>query len=157
MKRIAAVVDNLGPTQSSFYLIKEFNKLVKDVEYSPVCFYNNLAPPVLKPFFSVMNISYYANYYGVTVANSVETANLMLKTQNSSDKFFYVWDLEWLRNPLVFTDVVQIMRDENIQLIARSQYHKDLIEKYANREVLGVVDNWNMEQLEELVWTPAKS
>ena len=26
MKRIAAVVDNLGPTQSSFYLIKEFNK-----------------------------------------------------------------------------------------------------------------------------------
>jgi hypothetical protein len=81
----------------------------------------------------------------------------MLKTQNSSDKFFYVWDLEWLRNPLVFTDVVQIMRDENIQLIARSQYHKDLIEKYANREVLGIVDNWNMEQLEELVWTPAKS
>ncbi len=157
MNRIAAVVDSLGPTQSSFYLIKEFNNLAKDTNYAPICFYNNLSPPVVKPHFATMNISYYATYYGCTIANSVETANLVLKTQNSSRKFFYVWDLEWLRRPIQFTDVVSIMRDKRIELITRSQYHKDLIEKYANREVAGIVDNWNMQQLEEIVWTPAKS
>ena len=157
MNRIAAVVDNLGPTQLSFYLIKEFNSLAKHTKYSPVCFYNSLSPPVVKPHFATMNISHYATYYGCTVATSVETANLILKTENSSDKFFYVWDLEWLRKPMQFTDVVSIMRDERIKLIARSENHKDLIEKYANREVSGIVDNWNMQQLEEILWTPVKS
>ena len=80
-----------------------------------------------------------------------------MKTENSSDKFFYIWDLEWLRKPMQFTDVVSIMRDERIKLIARSENHKDLIEKYANREVSGIVDNWNMQQLEEILWTPVKS
>lgn len=157
MNSIAAVVDSLGPTQSSFYLIKEFNKLTEDVQYAPVCFYNNLSPPVVKPHFSIMNISYYATYDGCTVASSVETANLILKTHNSSDKFFYVWDLEWIRRPVQFTDTVSVMRDKRIKLIARSQHHKDLIEKYANREVVGIVDNWNIKQLEEILWMPAKS
>ena len=157
MIRIAAILSNLGPSQNSFYLIKEFNKLVKDVKYAPVCFYNNLSPPVVKSFFSCMNISYYSTYYGYTIASSVETANLMLKTHNSSEKIFYVWDLEWLRKPIAFNDVVSIMRDERITLVARSEHHKDLIEKYANKEVAGIVDNWNMKQFEEILWTPAKS
>ena len=34
MKKIAVVMDNLGPSQKSFYLIKEFNKLSANIEYS---------------------------------------------------------------------------------------------------------------------------
>lgn len=157
MIRIAAILDSLGPTQNAFYLIKEFNKLGSDVKYAPVCFYNNLSPPVVKPLFSCMNISYYATYYGYTIASTIETANLMLKTHNSSEKIFYVWDLEWLRNAIAFDNVVDIMRDERITLVARSEYHRDLIEKYANKKVAGIVDNWNMKQFEEILWTPAKS
>ena len=157
MKKIAAVVDSLGPTQSSFYLIKEFNKLLDNIGYSPICFYNNLAPAVVKPFFTCTNVSFYAPHDGCTIADTVEMANLILKTQNSSNKFFYVWDLEWIRKPMDFAATSRVMRNKNINLLARSESHKQLIEKYANREVAGVVDNWNIEQLEEILWTPEKS
>ena len=54
MKKIAAILDTLAASQNSFYLIKEFNKLHKNYEYSPVCFYNNLSATPVKTFFACM-------------------------------------------------------------------------------------------------------
>tara|TARA_R100001163_G_scaffold2127_1_gene3343 strand:- start:653 stop:1120 length:468 start_codon:yes stop_codon:yes gene_type:complete len=152
MKNIAALVDSLSPTQMSFYLIKEFNNFVKDVDYSPCCFYNNLMASVLSPFFSCMNISFFSNFKGDAIATSIETANLLLKTNNACNRYLYLWDMEWLRNPLAFDNISGVLSDDRISLIARSNSHKDLIENFCNREVIGVVDDWNVDQLQELLY-----
>ena len=152
MKKIAAVVDSLGPTQSSFYLIKEFNKLLDNIGYSPICFYNNLAPAVVKPFFTCTNVSFYATHDGCTIADTVEMANLILKTQNSSNKFFYVWDLEWCRrNGREFEHNVQAFNKQDIKLIARSEDHAKAIKNYCNRDVVGIVENFNINKLMEII------
>ena len=39
------------------------------------------------------------------------------------------------------------MRDENLQLIARSESHAKIISNFCNKEVCGIVDNWESSEL----------
>jgi hypothetical protein len=153
MRKIAAILDTLSASQSSFYLIKEFNKLQGDNQYSPVCFYNNLSATPVKTHFACMNISYYSHFDGVTITTSIDTANTAIKTNNNSKKFLYLWDMEWLRNPMDFNYVNSVLSNDDIAIISRSNSHSDLIKNYCNKEVAGVVQDWDMEQLEKIVWT----
>ena len=153
MRKIAAILDTLSASQNSFYLIKEFNKLQSDNQYSPVCFYNNLSATPVKTHFACMNISYYSHFDGVTITTSIDTANTAIKTNNNSKKFLYLWDMEWLRNPMDFNYVNSVLSNDDIAIISRSNSHSDLIKNYCNKEVAGVVQDWDMEQLEKIVWT----
>ena len=153
MRKIAAILDTLSASQSSFYLIKEFNKLQGDNQYSPVCFYNNLSATPVKTHFACMNISYYSHFDGVTITTNIDTANTAIKTNNNSKKFLYLWDMEWLRNPMDFNYVNSVLSNDDIAIISRSNSHSDLIKNYCNKEVAGVVQDWDMEQLEKIVWT----
>tara|TARA_R100000995_G_scaffold79395_1_gene50438 strand:+ start:747 stop:1208 length:462 start_codon:yes stop_codon:yes gene_type:complete len=153
MRKIAAILDTLSASQNSFYLIKEFNKLQGDNQYSPVCFYNNLSATPVKTDFACMNVSYYSHFDGVTITTSIDTANTAIKTNNNSKKFLYLWDMEWLRNPMDFNYVNSVLSNDDIAIISRSNSHSDLIKNYCNKEVAGVVQDWDMEQLEKIVWT----
>lgn len=153
MRKIAAMLDTLSASQNSFYLIKEFNKLQSDNQYSPVCFYNNLSATPVKTHFACMNISYYSHFDGVTITTSIDTANTAIKTNNNSKKFLYLWDMEWLRNPMDFNYVNSVLSDPELSIISRSNSHSDLIKNYCNKDAAGVVQDWNMSQLEDIVWT----
>ena len=54
---IAALVDNLSVSQSSFYMIKNFNKLIEEAKHSACCFYANLSVAPTKAMFSTMNLT----------------------------------------------------------------------------------------------------
>lgn len=148
---IAAVVDSLGPSQLSFYLIKEFNKLIKNVNFSPICYYSNISIPMLNTFFGCMNIASFSSFDGAAIATDIETANLLLNTNNSAEKYFYVWDLEWIRRPMPFEDVTSIMSDDSLKLVARSEEHAKLIENYCNKKVCGIVANWNIKDFLNII------
>ena len=153
MKKIAAILDTLAASQNSFYMIKEFNKLQENNMYSPVCFYNNLSATPIKTKFACMNISYYSHFDGVTVSTSIDTANAALKTKNRSKKFLYIWDVEWLRQPMDFNYVNSVLSDPDMAIISRSNSHSQLIKNYCNKDVAGVVQDWNMQELENILWT----
>lgn len=151
MKSIAAIVDNLGPSQMSFYLIKRFNNLIKNVDYAPLCFYNNLTRPVITPFFGCANISSLSSFKGAAIATSIETAGLLLNTYNKMNRYLYVWDLEWLRHPIDFNGAMSIFRNPKIKIIARSDDHRRAIENYANKKVSGIVEDWSTEDLMKII------
>ena len=153
MRKIAAILDTLSASQNSFYLIKGFNKLQDDNQYSPVCFYTNLSATPVKTYFACMNVSYYSHFDGVTIATTIDTANTVLKTNNNSKKFLYLWDMEWLRTPMDFNYVNSVLSDPELSIISRSNSHSDLIKNYCNKDAAGVVQDWNMSQLEDIVWT----
>ena len=92
-----------------------------------------------------------SSYHGKVISTSLEETQTSLKASNNSDKFYYVWDLEWLHNPVNFGTVMDIMRDSRLKIIARSKSHADVIENFSNKEVIGIVEDWNTEQLLELV------
>jgi hypothetical protein len=149
--QIAALVDNLGPSQSSFYLINEFNKAALIPDACVSVFFLRPTVPVIPTMFSCKSVSFLSAYHGVAIATTLKDADILLKGNNNSDKYLYLWDMEWLTYPQNFEGVTKILLDDRIKIIARSESHCKLINNYCNKHPIGIVDNWNIGQLMNLI------
>lgn len=148
---IASIVEDLTLSQNSFYMIKNFNKLAERIENQPYCFYTNLSSVTPKPLFAIMNL-YYVNFFndGKIICTDLDNLTVLLNLNSAAEKFFYVWDLEWLRGNNRYIDSVDLMNNERVKLLARSNIHAKAIESYCGREIHAVVDNWNYKDLEKI-------
>ena len=81
----------------------------------------------------------------------MQEAQVLLNSGNASDKYLYVWDLEWIDSPMMFDQAMKIMRDKRLKIIARSESHAVAIENFCNKKPIGIVSDWNAEQLIRLV------
>mgnify|MGYP003121603038 FL=1 len=151
MNKIAAIIDEMGPSQKSFYMIKEFNKAASFKDVSICAFYHRPSMPVTKPFFSCRNISFLSGYNGVAIATGLQEAQTLLKSHNNSDKYLYLWDIEWLVNPMHFAAICDILLDKRLKIIARSESHAKVINNLCNKKPVGIVDNWNLHELIEII------
>ena len=138
---------DLGPSQNCFYLIKEFNKAATSKDVSVSAFYNKPMMPVTQPHFSCRNISFLSGYNGVAIATSILSADTLLKSHNNSKKYLYLWDIEWLLRPVNFTAACGVLLDDRLKLIARSESHATVINHFCNKQLSGIVDNWNIDEL----------
>ena len=144
---IAAVINDMGPSQKAFYLVKEFNKAIANVQISVSAFFNMAMMPVIHPLFCCNNIAFIANYHGHAISTSLTEADILLKSNTNSVKYLYLWDMDWLTSPVHFTPAMNILRDDRLNIIARSKSHSDIIENFCNKSPMGIVDNWNLDQL----------
>ena len=151
MNKIAAVIEDMGPSQKSFYMIKEFNKAASLRDMSICAFYHKPSMPVTKPFFSCRNISFLSGYNGVAIASGIQEAQTLLKSHNNSDKYLYLWDIEWLTSPMNFSGVCNILLDKRLKIIARSDAHAKVVDNFCNKKPIGIVDNWNLVELLNIV------
>lgn len=149
--KIAAIINDLSASQKSFYLIKEFNKMCADAKMSCTAFVNTCTAMVTKPLFSCMSMAFFSEYDGVAIATTVEEAKSLLETSNNSDRYLYLWDLTWTERPVNHDGFCKILRDPRLKIIARSKSHARAIENFCNKKPVGVVDDWNHEQLLEII------
>ena len=71
---------------------------------------------------------------------------------SNSKKFFYAWDLEWLRHMgKNYEHNIKAYTNRSVPIIARSESHADAIKNYCNREVAGIVEDFNMTQMTEII------
>lgn len=147
---IAAIVTDTVLSQNTFYLFKTFNQL-SEQGYSPFCFYSSLSNLPISPSFAVLNI-HNAHFFsrGPIIATNIENAKLMLKLPIKAKKYLYLWDLEWLRGSYNYIQNVDILRNSNIQLIARSESHAQNIQNYCTRTVEHIISNWEIEGIKKL-------
>ena len=151
MLKLAAVVEDVGPSQKSFYLIKEFNKAAMSKDMSISVFYNRPSTHITKPHFSCRSVAFLSGYHGVAIATSLTCAETLLRSHNRSDKYLYLWDIDWLITPVNFSVACDMLRDDRLKLIARSESHARVIGDFCNREVSGIVDNWNIDELRGII------
>lgn len=153
MRNLAIITKDLSPTQNAFYLINTLNKVASDNEYNVMCYTNPLLPTVKAVKFACVSPYYFSSFCGTAVATDIESAKTMLKTNSNITKFLYLWDIEWLRSGLGFEECSAVLRDESLSIIARSESHKKIIENYCNKPVIGILDDWDKEEMEEILWT----
>ena len=142
------VVGDLGPSQLSYYVIRNCNKALESNNKDDfIAFVENLSAFAMQPNFGLMSIDEIWSFdNGLLVATSVSTALQVKKATNNSKKYFYVWDLEWTRNHgHDFLYNIEAFKD--INLIARSEEHALAIKNYCNRDVAGIVEDFNLEEL----------
>ena len=151
MLNVCATVNDLGPSQKSFYLIKEFNRATYETQISTSVFYSRSAVPVTRPLFSCNSISFFASYHGHAFSTTLQEAEMLLKTNNSASKYLYLWDIDWLNHPVHYGAATNILCDPRLKIISRSDYHSTIIENFCNKKPVGKVDNWNLQQIIEVI------
>lgn len=152
MHKLGVMVDNLGPNQLAFYLINYGNKMTMEDNKELIVFYSNPQSPCLNIGFPIMQISEAWSYNGPLIATNFNLASQLIKFTGTPHKYFYVWDLEWLRMPnKQFQVLVDVYRNPRLKLIARSEEHARVINSCWNTEVVGVVDNFNVEKIYDII------
>ena len=106
MQNIAAVVKELSVSQSSFYLIKEFNKCLNNTNLSMSVFFERPAITPVDAMFACKSMVFLSGYNGIVISTTIEDADKTLKATNSSSRYLYLWDIEWLENTMYFEQTV---------------------------------------------------
>jgi hypothetical protein len=115
-------------------------------------FYEILSQPCSHPQFAMFNIAEAYSFSGILIATSLETAQKLISFPCCSQKYFYSFDLFWLRgNYRPYGFFRSIYCHPEIKLIARSEPHYQAIKNCWNKEPVGIVDNFNMKQLLKLI------
>lgn len=155
IKKIGFICEDLGPNQLSFQLITSANKLLEETDYYDVClFYRNFLPPVRHANFGTFTVYEAFSYDGVTVATDLHSANAMSKWPgpNRHNMYFYVQNLEWvrLRDQVPYEQMAQVYMNPKLNLIARSEDLKNIIESVW-RPVVGIVEDANVKEFVKVV------
>ena len=151
MNKIGVMLGDLGASQLSFNVVTKLNKECEKSNNDFVAFVENITNHIIPPSFAIMGVNEIWSFDGTLVATSASTALHLSKATNPANKFFYVWDLEWMRpNGKDFQYMVRAYNNPNVKLIARSPEHALAIKNYCNRGVHGIVEDFNMEQLYEV-------
>lgn len=146
---IGISVHDLIPSQLSYFLTKNINDKCSDsIEHDFVIFFENLSGKIIEPNFGMMNTTEVWSFQGHLITTSISTTMTAIKSMSPAKKYFYVWDLEWLRDlGKNFEYNIPAFIDEDINLIARSKTHARAIKNYCNRDVVGIVEDFNLDQL----------
>lgn len=151
--KLSLLLNNTGSSQIAYFAIREINKLAEtEPSVDATIFYENIQRNCLPPNFAIMQIAEAWNQDGSIIATSLSTAHKMIGFM-SRKKFFYVWDLEWIRNggKSQYEHYFQVYTDRSIELIARSESHKECIENAFNREIKHVVSDFDMKEMMEAI------
>ena len=153
MDNFSVLLSDVGSSQLSFYAITEINKLSKtEPLIDGVLFYENISSSCMPANFSIMPISECWINTGPVVATCVSTASKLLSFP-SEKKFFYVWDLEWIRNRQIkrYEDYLNVYTDESMSLIARSKPHAQIISNCFNRNVDYILSDFSAQEFLEII------
>ena len=144
-------MESLGPSQNAFYLIKEWNKAIDDTRLSLSAFVNAHSVPCQTCWFSYKLSSFLSSYEGVLISTSIKNAAISIKAPTRMDRYLYLWDLNWLKKPTNYNAMYEVLSNDKIKLLARSKEHANMIENFCNKKPVGIVDNWNIDQIREIV------
>lgn len=147
--KIGIILPHLGSSQLSYFVINQINTHVSQSnKFDFVIFYEDLSPVCIRPLCATMNMNEIWAFDGLLISTNITNALASLKTVNMAKKVFYAFDLEWMRNSRhdIFNNM-KVFQDENMGLIARSNYHAKSIEKYSGRKPDVIIPNFHMETI----------
>lgn len=149
--KLGIAVNNLGPSQANFQLIRNANKLLDEMgNLDIIVFYENAVRACVSPEFATMQMTECWGFDGPVIATSYSTAEKLLKCPCPSRKVYYIWDLEWLRQRRHFNEHRSVYGNPSLLLIARSLSHSQVVAQAWNRPVSAVVEDFDMSRLLEL-------
>jgi hypothetical protein len=150
--KLGIMTSSLGPTQEAFYIVNQCNKAVATYTHDPIVFFQEPDAPCLDPVFTIMNVYEAWTFKEPLIATTLNLATKLAKLPMAPKKLFYMWDLEWLRmQNKNFQQLADLYRNPAFKIIARSKSHADLIANCWNVDVVGVVENFDLDQFVEII------
>lgn len=147
--KLGIALKDLGPSQLSYHLVHQANAmLAQHPTLDIVAFVEGQSPSPLSANFAQMPIYEAWGYGGDVIATNFTTAAKLLDFPCPKRRFFYVWDLEWVRpfHRRMYGEWEKVYRCPHLKLIARSAEHASVIERCWNRPVWAVLEDLNLER-----------
>lgn len=132
------LVDKLDNSQKSTELTLAINEIHNlDLYGDVIIFTPNYGRPLVPSLFCILNDYEAVWYNGPLISTCLKTTRKLQKC-NTSKKYYYMYDLEWIYQKSSMSKLRQLLDSEDIQLIARSLDHYNIIKRIF-KEPIGVV------------------
>ena len=88
---------------------------------------------------------------GLIIGGNIYTMNLIRGSANNSKKLLYLYDLNWMYQPMYYNDVYSVLSDPSIMLISRSLHYIQPIKNISNRRQDAIIEKLDLEKLWNLL------
>jgi len=151
--KINFLINHLAASQLAYNLIHSINNQPYDVNDEYTVFVEDITPICVPPTFVIMQLAEAWAQRGITIATNLSTALKLRDFPGPCAKFFYVWDLEWLRGHgnRYYEFYQSVYSNTALELIARSQTHADLLTNCFNRKVNHIIEDCNIIQFKSII------
>ena len=141
--KLGFVFRSIGLNQLTYQFYKEANKYLSEHPgvHDIIAFYEEQQPIFIKPRFSAFHITDAYGYDGRIICTDVGTALKGLSFFGTIDRWFYVYDLDWIvqNHRYGFHQFKEVYSSGYYKLIARSKHHKKVIEDMWETPVYKIV------------------
>lgn len=147
-RRLAFLLSDMGRNQLAHQLTLAARDLYESGRHSDddlIVFVEDVVLPPLVPPFCVLDIAEAFDYKGVAIATSLSTAEVLQRCVGPANKYFLVWDLEWMRGGVTYERAAAVYR--SMKLVARTADHARAIARAWNLNVdhIAVVADGDLE------------
>ena len=124
--KFGILLDGLGACQKNIRTILSLNEMCS--KYDVYLFTNKRGPLEVRCDVPILNCQAAWHFDGVMIANSLDTAMMLLKLPTNYHKYFYVWEFQWMwiENPR-FSNLNAIYN--KLDLISPSEHYSEILGK----------------------------
>lgn len=144
---IGILLPAIEQNQLTFDVINAIERDLKIGKHQFTLFYENASNTRFTLDCSVCSAGHIPDFEGLLITTTLRNTLLCSKFAGPVKKRFLIWDMEWIRGKKNFIENISILRNPNIELIARSFETSQLIQNYCNRKVYNINSNLDFEKM----------
>jgi hypothetical protein len=144
--KIGVVFDDFTKNDKNYILMSALNDAAKSFTDCVCAFLVNVSHKVINSDFFFTNVSDLSHFNdGLIIATSLTSADIAIKSMNSSRKVFYIHDMAWINTRYDFMKTHSILSE--IDIITRTQLQADILKRVFNIDVMANVPIFNLEEI----------
>lgn len=145
--KLGILLDSTRLSQILISVLTELTILKKNDNVAHYLFVEQQEATPVKIDFPIYHLSDAYFFPGTMIANSLAGANKLRHFAGPKQKYFYLWNLEWIYlKEKNYGEISNIFNDRRLKLIAPSKHYATLYKKYW-REVDYTLENFHISEL----------
>jgi hypothetical protein len=146
------LLDHTGFSEENYTIIKEINETVSESLEEVSIAVNDVTNNVIDPHTAITNVAEIGCFQdGVLISTNLLNAGQILSAYTSSRKILYLWDLDWMHKPYNYEWIYDVLSNDGLEIIVRSESHRIAVLNLCGKEPLGILQNLKLEQLWNLL------
>ena len=146
---LGVIVDTIENNIHTDVMFRELNKISKTEQC--FLFTNSTRSMPRKNKFTILQQVEALCHKGTLIATSLLNAQIAKKSLTATNKFIYMHDFDWMNfNAFYASQLQEIILDEEINILSRSNTHYDIMKKLF-KEPKGIVYNWRADEILKVI------
>ena len=148
------LVNRIDGSQLGFNITSCINHISENmINVDIIVFTKEPSIPPTTPLFAIMPDTEIWGFNSPVISTDLETTSSLINMVGPTKKYFYVWDLEWMRlESFMHKELSKIYNHEDIELISRSKRHQlitgecwrypsHIMNDFSHKDLMRIINN----------------